>query len=148
MINFVLLVNRQSKVRLLKWYTHYSDKERSKVIHESVQQIVGRSTKFCNIIEWRDKKLVYRRYASLYFAFCIDKDDNELLALEAIQFFVEVLDKYFGNVCELDLIFNFRKAHHILDEMIIGGLFSESSRRSVLKAIGAHASLELADSGA
>lgn len=36
-------------------------------------------------------------------------DDNELLTLEVIHQFVEVLDKYFGNVCELDLIFNFHK---------------------------------------
>ena len=36
-------------------------------------------------------------------------DDNELLTLEAIHQYVEVLDKYFGNVCELDLIFNFHK---------------------------------------
>jgi hypothetical protein len=26
-----------------------------------------------------------------------------------MQTFVEILDKYFGNVCELDLIFNFHK---------------------------------------
>ena len=36
-------------------------------------------------------------------------DDNELLTLEVIHQFVEILDKYFGNVCELDLIFNFHK---------------------------------------
>jgi hypothetical protein len=36
-------------------------------------------------------------------------DDNELLTLEVVHQFVEVLDKYFGNVCELDLIFNFHK---------------------------------------
>jgi AP-2 complex subunit sigma-1 len=29
--------------------------------------------------------------------------------LEAIHFFVEVLDAFFGNVCELDLVFNFYK---------------------------------------
>ena len=29
--------------------------------------------------------------------------------LEAIHFFVELLDQYFGNVCELDLVFNFHK---------------------------------------
>jgi len=32
-----------------------------------------------------------------------------LIVLELIHTFVEVLDKYFGNVCELDLIFNFHK---------------------------------------
>ena len=48
-----------------------------------------------------------RRYASLYFVACIEKEDNELIVLDVIHHFVEVLDRYFGNVCELDLIFNF-----------------------------------------
>lgn len=39
----------------------------------------------------------------------IDMEDNELLCLETIHHFVECLDRYFGNVCELDLIFNFHK---------------------------------------
>ena len=38
------------------------------------------------------------RYASLYFIISIDKDENELMALEFIQHYVEVLDQYFGNV--------------------------------------------------
>ena len=33
--------------------------------------------------------------------------------------YVEVLDKYFGSVCELDIIFNFEKAYYILDELIL-----------------------------
>lgn len=40
---------------------------------------------------------------------CVDANDNELAYLEAIHFFVEVLDQFFGNVCELDLVFNFYK---------------------------------------
>ena len=47
------------------------------------------------------------RYASLYFAAGIEKEDNELIVLDVIHHFVETLDRYFGNVCELDLIFNF-----------------------------------------
>lgn len=39
----------------------------------------------------------------------MDANDNELGALESIHLFVEVLDEYFGNVCELDLVFNFYK---------------------------------------
>jgi hypothetical protein len=54
-------------------------------------------------------KLAYRRYAGLYFCFCIDIEDNELAALEGIHLFVEILDLYFRNVCELDLVFNFWK---------------------------------------
>jgi AP-1 complex subunit sigma 1/2 len=67
----------------------------------------------------------------LYFCCGIDGDDNELLALEVIHQYVEILDKYFGNVCELDLIFNFHKAYYILDEMVLGGEFQESNRKSI-----------------
>jgi len=38
-------------------------------------------------------------------------------------------------VCELDIIFNFEKAHYVLDEFIIGGEVQESSQKSVISAI-------------
>ncbi len=87
----------------------------------------------CNFIEWPDKKVIYKRYASLFFVACVDNDDNELLALEQIHLFVEVLDRYFGNVCELDIIFNFHKAYYILDELFIGGYLQETSKSEVLR---------------
>lgn len=63
-----------------------------------------------NFVEFRrSTKIVYRRYAGLFFCVCVDANDNELAYLEAIHFFVEVLDQFFGNVCELDLVFNFYK---------------------------------------
>ena len=62
-------------------------------------------------------KIIYRRYAGLFFCACVDTNDNELAYLEAIHFFVEVLDAFFGNVCELDLVFNFYKVYAILDEV-------------------------------
>ncbi len=40
---------------------------------------------------------------------CVDVTDNELAYLEAIHLFVEILDRYFSNVCELDLVFFFHK---------------------------------------
>ncbi len=45
---------------------------------------------------------------------------------------MEVLDRYFGNVCELDLIFNFHKAYYILDELLIAGEQQETSKKAVL----------------
>ncbi|CDW72292.1 clathrin coat assembly protein [Stylonychia lemnae] len=75
------------------------------------------------------------RYASLYFAAGIEKNDNELIVLDIIHHFVETLDRYFGNVCELDLIFNFHQAYFILEEIIIGGFIMESSKKQVLKMI-------------
>lgn len=59
--------------------------------------------------QFRDDKIVYRRYAGLFFCVCVDSNDNELAYLEAIHLFVEVLDAFFQNVCELDLVFSFYK---------------------------------------
>lgn len=66
----------------------------------------------------------------------IDVEDNELLSLEIIHRYVEVLDKWFMNVyvyidqnsklilrCELDIIFNFQQAYAIIDEVLITGTF-------------------------
>jgi hypothetical protein len=60
-------------------------------------------------MQYRTYKVIYRRYAGLFFSMCIDVSDNELVLLEAIHLFVEILDHYFENVCELDLVFNFHK---------------------------------------
>ena len=39
-----------------------------------------------------------------------EEGDNELLTLEIIHNYVELLDQYFGSVCELDIIYNYEKA--------------------------------------
>ncbi|CAN7108412.1 AP-1 complex subunit sigma-1 isoform X1 [Brassica rapa] len=136
-IHFVLLVSRQGKVRLTKWYSPYTQKERSKVIRELSGVILNRGPKLCNFVEWRGYKVVYKRYASLYFCMCIDAEDNELEVLEIIHHYVEILDRYFGSVCELDLIFNFHKAYYILDELLIAGEIQESSKKTVARIISA-----------
>nr|TKS14575.1 AP-1 complex subunit sigma-1 [Populus alba] len=141
MIQFVLLISRQGKVRLTKWYSPYTQKERSKVIRELSGVILSRGPKLCNFVEWRGLKVVYKRYASLYFCMCIDQEDNELEVLEIIHHYVEILDRYFGSVCELDLIFNFHKAYYVLDELLIAGELQESSKKTVARQIAAQDSL-------
>ena len=42
------------------------------------------------------------RYASLYFCAAIEQTDNELVTLEVIHRYVELLDKYFGSVSAFD----------------------------------------------
>jgi Clathrin adaptor complex small chain len=78
-------------------------------------------TQLCNFVDWASLKLVYKRYASLFFVAAIDPADNELLALDMIHHFVEVLDKHFSNVCELDLVFHFYKAYWLIDEVFLAG---------------------------
>jgi len=134
MIRFLLLVSRQGKVRLSKWYHNYDKKTQQAITREVCGKVLKRRSKMCNFIEWKDGKLVYKRYASLCFVAFVDNDDNELLHLEIIHHFVEILDRYFGNVCELDLIFNFHRAYFILDDLILGGELQDSSKRLVLKS--------------
>uniref|UniRef100_A0A8C9CA50 AP complex mu/sigma subunit domain-containing protein n=1 Tax=Phocoena sinus TaxID=42100 RepID=A0A8C9CA50_PHOSS len=78
--------------------------------------------------------LLYSQHASLYFCCAIGDQGNELITLEIIHHYVELLDKYFGSVCELDIIFNFEKAYFILDEFLLGGEVLETSKKNVLKA--------------
>jgi hypothetical protein len=96
----------------------------------------------CNFLEYKDTKIVYRRYASLFFIAGCDSDDNELITLEVIHRYVEQMDKYYGNVCELDIIFSFTKAYYILDEILLAGELQESSKKAVLRCIGQQDSLE------
>lgn len=88
----------------------------------------------CNFLEYKGDKVVYKRYASLYFVVGTDMEDNELLTLELIHHFVEILDRYFGSVCELDIIFNFHKAYYIVDEIFMNGVVQETSKKRVLTA--------------
>lgn len=57
MINFLLLVSRQGKTRLSKWYEHYPTKEKARAIRELTTLVLARAPKMCNFIEWRDKKV-------------------------------------------------------------------------------------------
>ena len=175
MIHFVLLISRQGKVRLTKWYSPYNAKDKARAVREVSATVLARQQKQCNFLEYKDKKIIYKRYASLYFLACVDEEDNELIVLETIHHFVEVraaaasaaaaaasshptrarppppltpppppsqvLDRYFGNVCELDLIFNFHKAYHILDELLICGELQEPSKKAILRVTAAQDAL-------
>ena len=131
----MLLVNRQGKIRLMKWYDSYLVSERQKYIKELSVMVIGRSARLSNVIEWNNYKIIYKRFASLYFITLCDKEENELIILELLQHFVECLDRYFGNVCELDIIFNFHKAYYIIEEILSGGNIQESDRKEIQKIL-------------
>ncbi|GAM24547.1 hypothetical protein SAMD00019534_077220, partial [Acytostelium subglobosum LB1] len=135
MFHFLLLLSRQGKVRLAKWYSSFTTKEKARFSREICNMVLTRPPKLCNFLEWKEYKIIFKRYASLYFVVCVDRTDNELIVLEIIHHFVEILDRYFGNVCELDLIFNFHKAYYILDELIMAGELQETSKKTVLRII-------------
>ncbi|KAI1418436.1 Maf1 regulator-domain-containing protein [Hypoxylon sp. FL1857] len=141
-INYLILLSRQGKVRLAKWFTTLSPKDKAKIVKDVSQLVLARRTRMCNFLEYKDTKIVYRRYASLFFIAGCSSDDNELITLEIIHRYVEQMDKYYGNVCELDIIFSFTKAYYILDEILLAGELQESSKKNVLRCIGQQDSLE------
>ncbi len=83
-------MSRQGKVRLAKWYSTYSQKERARIVKEITPLVLTRPLKLCNFLDWKNLKLIYKRYASLYFVCGVDVGDNELITLEIIHEFVEV----------------------------------------------------------
>lgn len=133
-IHFILVLNRQGKARLVKWFNaNYTQQDQQRYVLEIHRLISSRDTKYqSNFVEYQLVKLVYRRYAGLYFITLIDLADSELLYLESLHFFVEILDTYFNNVCELDLVFNFYKLYAILDEIYLGGELQEILKKKIL----------------
>ncbi|KAK9946943.1 hypothetical protein M0R45_012380 [Rubus argutus] len=127
MIRFILLQNRQGKTRLAKYYVPLEDSEKHKVEYEVHRLVVNRDPK---------------RYAGLFFSLCVDITDNELAYLECIHLFVEILDHFFSNVCELDLVFNFHKVYLILDEFILAGELQETSKKAIIERMGELEKLE------
>ena len=135
MIHCLMLINRQGKIRLVKWFDVSQITDKYKYMRDVAVTIIGRSSRLCNFMEWGEYKIIYKRYASLYFITLCDKDENELIILEMLHHFVECLDRYFGSVCELDIIFNYHKAYYIIEEIIAAGYIQESDKKCILKSL-------------
>lgn len=69
MIHYLFLFSRQGKVRLQKWFVSYSDKEKKKILREVMALVLARKPKMSSFLEWKDMKLVYRRYLAAIFSY-------------------------------------------------------------------------------
>ncbi|WWC98200.1 hypothetical protein V866_005091 [Kwoniella sp. B9012] len=148
MIHAVLIFNTHGKPRLSKFFTPLPPLVQQSLISQIFSLISDRPAGVCNFLdapdlvfptpgstivekgkrkEGDDTRVIYRHYATLYFVFVVDGAESELGILDLIQVFVESLDRSFENVCELDLIFHFDEVHHVLSEIIQGGLVLETN---------------------
>ena len=136
MMHFILMVNKQGQTRLATYYKFLTIEERTALEAEIIRKCLSRTELQCSFMEFRGYKIIYRRYASLFFIVGADQEDeNELGILEFIHNLVETLDKYFESVCELDIMFNIEKAHFIVDEMVLNGHIVDSNKKNVLETV-------------
>jgi len=140
MIHAVLIFNTSGVARLTKFYTPLQRSSQT-LVEKIFSLVFPRPPALCNFLDAPELdsflndpshsgeklRVVYRSYATLYFVFVVDGAESELGILDLIQVFVESLDKAFENVCELDLVFHFDEVHHILAEVVQGGLVLETN---------------------
>lgn len=62
-MRFLLLFSRQGKLRLQKWFTPMSDREKKKIIREMTSMVLSRQPRSCNFLHWKDLKIIYKRWA-------------------------------------------------------------------------------------
>jgi len=161
-IKFLLLVNKQGQTRLSQYYEELSIQQRAMLESEIVRKCLGRHETQCSFLDYQNYQCIYRRYASLFFIVGISSSntmmnhdtanmskkntaagdmqthyptENQLSILELIHNLVETLDRYFENVCELDIMFNLEKTHFIIDEMLMNGCIVETNKKQILRPI-------------
>ena len=119
--------------------------ERVALESEIIRKCLSRSELQCSFLEYRGYKVVYRRYASLFFIIGTKADidagpgaenkENELGMLEFIHTLVETMDKWAGSICELDIMYQLEQVHFLLDEMVMNGHIIETNRINILRPI-------------
>jgi AP-4 complex subunit sigma-1 len=136
--------------------------ERVALESEIIRKCLSRSEFQCSFLEYRGYKVIYRRYASLFFiigtkpdilvqkdrsvddedvgakvgsAVVAENQENELAMLEFIHNLVETMDKWAGSICELDIMYALENVHFLLDEMVLNGYIVETAKLNVLRPI-------------
>ena len=136
MIHFLLMVNKLGQTRISQYFVEIPAKERITLAGELVRKCLARGQEKSSFITHQNYKIVYRRYAHLYFIIGLDKDEpNEQEYYDFIHNIVETFDKYFESVNELDIMYNIEKVHYILQEMIQDGEIIENNKKIILSPL-------------
>jgi AP-4 complex subunit sigma-1 len=116
--------------------------ERVALESEIIRKCLSRSELQCSFLEYRGFKVIYRRYASLFFIVGTKPDvpgtennENELAMLEFIHTLVETMDKWAGSICELDIMYQLEQVHFLLDEMVMNGFIVETNKGNILRPL-------------
>ncbi|VEU22410.1 DEKNAAC103545 [Brettanomyces naardenensis] len=142
MIHAVLIFNQSGAPRLIRFYTAVDIQTQQLLLQQVYQLVIKRSDSQCSFLtppplleEYEEIKVIYRRYATLYFVFVVDQQESELGILDLIQVFVQVLNRCFKNVCELDLVFHWQVLEPALEEIVQGGMVIDTNINKIVAAI-------------
>ncbi|CCE65838.1 hypothetical protein TPHA_0N00570 [Tetrapisispora phaffii CBS 4417] len=151
MIHGVLIFNKKCQPRLRKFYTPVELPKQKLLLEQVYSYISQRNTELqCSfmvapssvlsdsrgsVTDDDNIQIIYKNYATLYFAFIVDEQESELVILDLIQTFVEALDRCFTEVSELDLIFNWQTLESVLEEIIQGGMVIETSVAKIVNCV-------------
>ncbi len=75
-IKFILMVNKQGQTRMATYYDWLSLEERSALEAEIIRKCLARTETQCSFMEYRGMKVVYRRYASLFFIVGMESEEE------------------------------------------------------------------------
>lgn len=147
MIHGILIFNNDGQPRLVKFYSELAVNHQQLLqtqVHALVRQRSESQSSFLTIppllqqlhgSDTNDIRVIYRHYATLYFVFIVDENESELGVLDLIQVFVQVLNRCFKNVCELDLVFHWEVLQIALEEIVQGGMVIDTNINNIVGAI-------------
>ena len=75
-IKFILMVNKQGQTRMATYYDWLTIEERTALESEIIRKCLSRTEMQCSFMEHRGMKIVYRRYASLFFIVGVEQDEE------------------------------------------------------------------------
>ncbi|KAI7858428.1 AP complex, mu/sigma subunit [Circinella umbellata] len=136
MISFCLITNRRCQTRFIRYYDELPQDPTAFELNIARECII-RKPAHALFVQVGKYKIVYRVYASLYFIFGYERDENEFAILELIQNCVETLDVYFEKVTELDIVCNIEKVHMIMEETVAKGYCLETNQARILEGVTA-----------
>ena len=134
-------------MRFKRFYDDSSEEDQRYIADTVSLEILNRPLNQQGLLEIENIRVVYRRYASLYFVVGIDENEKELQIYSFIHTLVELLDSYFTNVCELDIVHQFYRVHYVLNAMIIDGHIVCVDKQVILSYLLSQDLLTMEDEG-
>ncbi|EZG68105.1 clathrin adaptor complex small chain [Gregarina niphandrodes] len=114
-----------------RWWIPETERDRKRVL----DALMKRPKKTPILTLYRQRKIAVRCYGDLLFAVGIDSPEYESMAFELIHLIISVLNDYYGNVTESDIIHRPDIIVHLMEYMICSGILVQPGKASLVKLL-------------